>query len=170
MQESLGITNIIGLECFKNFDLVIFDFDGTLFLTEKYHQNAYDIVGDNYEKKCKKYIELVNEKCPEVHPTGYEMYEYCKKHCINVAIASSTLRINIDAILKKASVDFEFDFINSGDLYVLNNKPHPDIFNDTVKHFGVPKEKVLIIEDSSNGFEAAAQANLRYVDVNKFVL
>ena len=167
MQEGVEVTDN-QLKYIDRFSLVIFDFDGTLFMTEDYHKKAYKLTNSDYDAKCKKYIELVAEKCPSINSSGLRIYQHCIKNGIKTAIASSTKMQNIRAILACSPTKMRFDYINSGDSYIENNKPHPDIFLDTVDFFGVQKDSVLVIEDSALGFEAASRANLQYVDVNKF--
>ncbi len=43
---------------------------------------------------------------------------------------------------------------------LLRKKPEPDIFLEAIKHSGVEREQILVIEDTEKGLQAAAAAGL----------
>ena len=84
---------------------------------------------------------------------------YLKKTNHTIAIASSSLRKNIDLILKKLKLQHYFDCIVSGE-DVTKGKPEPDIFLKVSNHYNYSPQDCVVIEDSSNGVKAAKAANM----------
>jgi len=88
-----------------------------------------------------------------------EFLEHLKKKGFTIAIASSSLKKNIDLILKKLSIEKYFDYIVSGE-QVERGKPEPDIFLKVANYFNLHPEDCMVIEDSTNGVLAAKAAKM----------
>ena len=82
-----------------------------------------------------------------------------KQKKYQIAIASSSMKKNIDLILSKVNLLQYFDVIISGE-DVQNGKPAPDIFLKAMKYFEQQPENCTVIEDSKNGVLAAKAANM----------
>jgi len=82
-----------------------------------------------------------------------------KQKKYQIAIASSSMKKNIDLILSKGNLLQYFDVIISGE-DVQNGKPAPDIFLKAMKYFEQQAENCTVIEDSKNGVLAAKTANM----------
>ncbi|TGK49745.1 HAD family hydrolase [Leptospira bouyouniensis] len=113
------------------------------------------------------YIELEKElkfktlSSLDLKPTEYliDFLDFLKmKHC-KIALASSSLRKNINLILSKLKISEYFDFIISGEDVVLG-KPNPDIFLKVSEYFECNVDHCVVIEDSTNGIKAAKAANM----------
>ena len=66
---------------------------------------------------------------------------------------------NINRIFKKLGLDSYFKAkISGADLKA--SKPHPEIFEIAVKLSGFQKEECMVIEDASNGIQAAKAAGI----------
>jgi HAD superfamily hydrolase (TIGR01509 family) len=76
-----------------------------------------------------------------------------------LAIASSSLKRNVDLILGKLKLTAYFDFIVSGE-QVTKGKPEPDIFLKVAEHYGLHPNECVVIEDSTNGVAAAKAAGM----------
>ena len=86
-----------------------------------------------------------------------EFLNYCKNKQINVALATSSSKKNVEVIFERYSLKEFFSHIISGD-DVINAKPHPEIYELAAKPL---KSKVIIsLDDSYLGVESALQAGL----------
>lgn len=89
-----------------------------------------------------------------------ELSRYLHDSHINKALASSNNKSAIDYFLSKSNLQSQFDFIVSTD-DVAHAKPAPDIFNKAWSVADEPdKKKTLVLEDSINGINAAASADI----------
>jgi HAD superfamily hydrolase (TIGR01509 family) len=83
-----------------------------------------------------------------------------------LAIASSSIRAVIDALLHALALDAVFPIRISGeDANVRVSKPAPDIYLEAAARLGVAAERCLAIEDSGPGVCAAARAGMQVVAV-----
>ncbi|ACZ41793.1 HAD-superfamily hydrolase, subfamily IA, variant 3 [Thermobaculum terrenum ATCC BAA-798] len=76
------------------------------------------------------------------------------------AIASSTPRLNIEAILAEIGLEGCFDEIVSGD-DVKNGKPNPDIFLLAAEKLGVDPRCCVVVEDAVVGVQAGKAAGMK---------
>lgn len=76
-----------------------------------------------------------------------------------IALASSSMKKNILLILTKTNLLSNFDYIISGEEVVFG-KPHPQIFDKVLTHFSVACGEAVVVEDSTNGVEAAHAAGI----------
>lgn len=76
-----------------------------------------------------------------------------------IALASSAARPLIDAVLEQHGLAEHFTAtVCSAE--VPRGKPSPDVYLEAAKRLGVPPERCLAVEDSSNGLRAAAAAGM----------
>lgn len=81
------------------------------------------------------------------------------EHRLKLVLASSASMPNINRIFKRFDLDKFFAAkISGADLKA--SKPHPEIFNKAVELTGFKKEECIVIEDSTNGIEAANAAGV----------
>jgi len=83
---------------------------------------------------------------------------------IKSCVASSNQRRIINILLEKNNLSEEFSHIVSFE-DVTKAKPDPEIFEIAAGRFGLPKEDLLILEDSKNGILAADQAGIDVIMV-----
>lgn len=76
-----------------------------------------------------------------------------------LALASSSMKKNIELILSKTKLKPYFDYIVSGE-DVQNGKPDPEIFLKAMHYFNQQSENCVVIEDAKNGVLAAKAANI----------
>lgn len=81
-----------------------------------------------------------------------------------VALASSSSRPWVKATLERLELHESFDAIVSGD-EVQHGKPDPEMFLLTARRLGVPSSRVLVIEDSLHGIQAARRAGMAVIGV-----
>jgi HAD superfamily hydrolase (TIGR01509 family) len=85
---------------------------------------------------------------------------------VRLAIASSSTRAIIDALLAALTLDEMFAVRVSGeDPEVRHSKPAPDVYRATAVRLGAPPATCLAIEDSAPGVTAAKRAGMTCVAV-----
>ena len=87
-----------------------------------------------------------------------ETLEFLKSQNIQLAVATSSERINAENHLKIAKVLDYFDLLLCGN-EVLNGKPHPEIFSKASHLLDLDAKDCLMIEDSESGITAARHAD-----------
>lgn len=78
---------------------------------------------------------------------------------LQLVIASSSLKADIERMLEECELQKYFDFIVSGELFE-ESKPHPQIYTYCIDKLSMNKEQIVVIEDSTYGIEAASRAHL----------
>jgi len=81
---------------------------------------------------------------------------------VPVAIASSSSREFIEAVVGKIGIGQYIDVFVSGD-EVARSKPEPDIFLEAAARLKVAPPDCVVIEDSRNGILAAREAKMKSV-------
>ena len=125
--------------------------------------------GDNLSpqevyKMCERFWEVTgaekNFSYKDIpNPHVKEVISTLKKDGYIVAIASSSPMDNIKHVAKEIGVSSYIDLIVSGHMF-KESKPNPEIYNYTVSKLGLDKEECLVIEDSTDGIQAAKAAGL----------
>lgn len=91
-----------------------------------------------------------------------ELLDNLQAKKIPLAIASSSPRIFIEAVVEKIQVAKHFKTWVSGE-EVQESKPAPDVFLKAAELLGVQPENCLVIEDSKSGTIAAKSAGMNCV-------
>ena len=81
-----------------------------------------------------------------------------------LALASSANREIIDFALDAAGLAGEFSATVSSE-EVAHGKPAPDVYVEAARRLGVPADRCVAIEDSSNGLRSAAAARMAVIAV-----
>ncbi|RPH33669.1 MAG: HAD family phosphatase [Bacteroidales bacterium] len=81
---------------------------------------------------------------------------------IPIALASSSSRMIVDAILEKFNLRQYFSAVVTGS-DIQNSKPHPEIFLLAAKKLKVSPSESVVIEDSPNGVKAAQLAGMNCI-------
>jgi len=82
------------------------------------------------------------------------------------AIASAAPRANIDTVLEMLSATHIFQGIVSAE-DVHRGKPDPEVFLAAASRVGVPPERCIVVEDAVAGVQAARNAGMRSIGVNR---
>jgi sugar-phosphatase len=93
-----------------------------------------------------------------------ELLERIKGKGLLTALASSSDKKIIDAVLDKFNIKEYFTVIHSAE-YEEYGKPHPAIYINTAKMIGVDPVNCLAIEDSFNGVVAAVAARMKVIAI-----
>lgn len=88
-----------------------------------------------------------------------ELLHFLHEHDIPCALASSSPRAIIDAVVESQGWRNNFELFVSGD-EVAEGKPAPDIFLETATRMKVNPAECLVLEDSRNGARAAVAAGM----------
>ena len=79
-----------------------------------------------------------------------------------IALASSSNRPLIDAVLSHSGLDGHFEATVSSE-EVARGKPSPDVFLEAARRLGAPPDRCAAVEDSANGLRAAHAAGMRVI-------
>lgn len=89
-----------------------------------------------------------------------------RKNGGNTAIASTASRENLLNAVGFLRIEEFFDLIVTGE-DVTCAKPHPEIYDTTMNHFGVKSHQTIIFEDSQIGIESATAAGVNYIKITR---
>ncbi len=118
-----------------------------------------EVIADFIERSFNRTIELFEAGVADLKPGLAEILAYLDEKQIPRIIASSNQRRIIDILLEKNELQETFAHIVSFE-DVARAKPDPEIFEKAHQFFDVPKENLLILEDSKNGILAAHDAGI----------
>ncbi|HEX3291368.1 MAG TPA: HAD family phosphatase [Gaiella sp.] len=79
-----------------------------------------------------------------------------------LAVASSSNRELIDAVLRRLELDSDFAVTVSSE-EVARGKPAPDVYLEAAKRLGVDATRCVAVEDSASGIRAAHAAGMRVI-------
>lgn len=96
------------------------------------------------------------------------LLEYLSGTGCRLAVATSSDKIRVDAILNSANLSKFFDFYICGD-EVKHGKPHPEVFLTCCEKAQVDKENAMVLEDSEMGISAAYHAGITCIAVPDMV-
>ena len=158
---------------------VIFDMDGLIFDTELLYYQATQIVADQMAIPYTKdvYLAYVGVSDEEVWAAYHERYDAAfgpetVDRFIQAAFDQTLLLFEqgrvIDTLLDSAGLTQEFPEIVCFD-DVVRAKPDPEIFEKAHNRLGVPKNQLVILEDSANGIHAAHAAGIPVIMVPDLV-
>ena len=87
-----------------------------------------------------------------------------KSKDIMIGLASNAIRKNVSMIINELEIYDYFDSIICGD-EVINGKPNPEMFNETIDRFDINKDECLIFEDSLEGILAAKNSGVKVIGI-----
>lgn len=90
--------------------------------------------------------------------------EYFKKKGFKIALASSSAKRLINAVLNKLKIDNYFEVVMSAE-FLSYGKPHPEIFIKTASKLGVSPNQCIVIEDSLHGVLSAKAALMQVIAI-----
>ncbi|UGS22148.1 HAD family hydrolase [Flavobacterium cyclinae] len=111
---------------------------------------AFDLKEDLY------LIDGVEELIRDLHTNG-----------IQLIVASSASNVTINRVFTRFNLHQYFTHIVSGEDFP-KSKPHPAIFEHAASLSVAPKENCIVIEDSTNGIQAAVSAEIFCVGYDSF--
>ncbi len=111
------------------------------------------------------FIERIAEL--QLHKGCLDLMAAADKAAVPMAVASSSTRALIDAVLARFDIETRFHAIVSGDA-VVNSKPAPDIFLRAAAMLEMAPADCLVFEDSLAGVKAANAAGIPVIAVPEF--
>lgn len=136
-------------------------------LIESTQDDSFDY--DKYIKNYEKIRSEILEKEPlKLKKGALNILNYCKKHNIRMAIATSTYREKQVKVLTNLGIIDYFDYMVFGD-EIKNSKPAPDIYLKVYEHYNLDKDEMIIYEDSKNGILSAHNAGIKVVYIKDIV-
>lgn len=115
------------------------------------------------EMKQKFTMEIVYTQCkPQfIHEYALSML---KSKGYQLAVASNSIRETVDVMMEKSNLTRYLDeMISASD--VNYPKPHPEIYQITMKKLCCLPEECLIVEDNQNGIKAAKASGAHVLEV-----
>jgi len=112
--------------------------------------------------QIKMKIEFLNKKDFFPIPGIPDLLLLLQNNGFKIAVASSSPKIFIQAVLKKLNIENYFSVILSAE-EVQNGKPKPDVFIKTIEMLNVDRKNCFIIEDSKSGVSAAKSAKVKCI-------
>ncbi len=109
--------------------------------------------------KTARYTQRVEEGHLTLRPGVQRLLEEARDAGIRLAIATTTSRPNVDALLRATLGHDPFDVIAAGD-EVPAKKPAPDVYVAALHRLDLLADACLAIEDTENGLRSAAGAGL----------
>ncbi len=110
------------------------------------------------------YREIVAQAEIAPLPGVVEWLHRLREAGVPCAVASSTQRLNIAAVLERIGLQEAFREIVSAE-DVVQGKPHPEVFEKAAERLGLARERCVVFEDAHVGIEAAHMASMKVVAV-----
>jgi len=130
---------------------IVFDLDGVLCNTDKYHYLAWkqltDELGINFDDLSEK------DLLPEIKDT----LDKLRAKKLKLAIGSSSK--NTKLILKQLGLGNYFDAISDG-TNIHKSKPDPEVYLKASIFLNIQPQDCLVVEDALSGIQAATAAGM----------
>lgn len=138
----------------KRIDVVVAHWCDEFNISEPSQQEIILDIQDEMEMRIREGIDLL----PGVENTLNYFLQYNYK----IALASSSARQLIRAVLQTTGIEKYFDVVSSGQCE-LYGKPHPATFLTTLRNMKLQPDEAVVFEDSFYGGIAAKAAGIRTI-------
>ena len=108
-------------------------------------------------------MQMVHTRCKPNFIHEYAL-SWLKANDYRIAVCSNSIRQTIDVMMDKAGLSPYLDLIVSNQ-DVVQGKPHPEIYQRAIQHFGLEPQECLVVEDHETGIKAALQAGAHVLEV-----
>ena len=112
-----------------------------------------------HASKTAAYAKLVLDGRLMLRPGVKALLDECQATGVRLAIATTTSRGNVDALLRSTLGYQPFEVIAAGD-EVAAKKPAPDVYKLALDQLGLSSKECIAFEDTLNGVLSAKQAGL----------
>ncbi len=116
-------------------------------------------IADLHRAKTQRYTDLVDSGDITLRPGIRHLLDEAAAKGVRLAIATTTSRPNIDALLRATLGTQPFEVIAAGD-EVAAKKPAPDVYKLALERLGLPPQSCIALEDTLNGLRSAQGAGL----------
>jgi HAD superfamily hydrolase (TIGR01509 family) len=124
-------------------------------------------IGQLMEMQVPIKLKLLQEGDYKAIPGISELLEEIKTAHLPIAIASSSPKIFIEAVVEKIGIRQYFKVLISGE-EIERSKPEPDIFLKAALLLNVNPSECLVVEDSKSGTIAAKKAGMKCIGYQNF--
>jgi HAD superfamily hydrolase (TIGR01509 family) len=109
---------------------------------------------------------ILEKILPKVEPMPglHELLNFLRRSNYKVALATSSLKRNMNVILNKFNMKSIFNVIVSGD-EVKHGKPNPEIYAIALKKLNLSPKECVVIEDATNGIIAAKKLGMKTIGI-----
>ncbi|WP_196602905.1 HAD family hydrolase [Pectinatus frisingensis] len=148
-----------GINCTQQDCLPYFGRSSRAFFSDFITQAASSISLDEIvARKHQLFLEYIADN-DAVHPVkgAIALIKDFHNRQVPLALASSSVRRNIEMFLKRFGIYDCFDVVMSG-AELLHSKPNPEIYLLTAKKLGIKPQECAVIEDAEAGVTAAKRA------------
>lgn len=115
-------------------------------------------------KKEVYFKELVSKKGLQLMPDIEKILEEVKGLNLKMALATGASHAKVDFVMQQFNIGHYFQvFVTADD--VKKGKPDPEIFLKAAEKLGVPPQECVVMEDASNGVEAARNAGMACIAI-----
>ena len=124
-----------------------------------------DFIRDLHARKTERYGELIASGAIHLRPGIEELMAEAAVSGIRLAIATTTSRPNVDALIRAAcgrEAQGIFEVIAAGD-EVAAKKPAPDVYKLALRRLGLDPSRCIAFEDSANGLKSALAAGIQTI-------
>lgn len=124
-----------------------------------------DEIAGLHRIKTDRYVELIGQGACALRPGVAGLLATARDRGQRLAIATTTSRANVDALLSTAiGRDWPdmFEVVVAGD-EVARKKPAPDVYLEVLRQLGLQGAECLAFEDSGNGLQSAMEAGVPVV-------
>lgn len=112
-----------------------------------------------------KHLEIkFSEECIPLKKGLIDLLQFLKENNIKTMIATSSLRVRLNRIIKQANIEKYFNDTISGD-EVTFGKPNPEIFLTACSRLGVDPTEAIVLEDSMAGITAAYDGGIPVINI-----
>jgi len=119
--------------------------------------------GESIDKMFEQYCDGFSLSFKQIlNPYALDVMEWLKASRCKVAVASSSPMDDIKKVLSETGLSKYVDVRVSGEMFA-NSKPHPEIYQYTVKRLGLQPEECIAVEDSTYGIQAALRAGVKVI-------
>ncbi len=115
-----------------------------------------------HRDKTARYAELVEAGGLSLRPGVAALVAEARNAGLRLAIATTTSRPNVEALLNRTFGADPFDIIVAGD-EVPKKKPAPDVYLKALEDLALPASSCIALEDTEQGLASARAAGLRCV-------
>lgn len=116
------------------------------------------------DKKEAYFKEIAGKNDLKLIPHVEKLMQEIKNIPLKMALATGASREKMEFVLKKFHIKHFFDAIVTAD-DVKNGKPDPEVFLKAAQELKVDPKKCIVMEDASNGAEAAKAAGMTCIAI-----
>jgi HAD superfamily hydrolase (TIGR01509 family) len=120
------------------------------------------LIAQLHQRKTDIFIEMIERRQLPLRPGVHRLMREAIRQKMRLGVCTTSAEKAARAILRSLLADIHFDLVLAGDI-VKRKKPDPEIYLLALEKTGLRPEQCIVIEDSSNGVQAAKVAGMNVV-------